>query len=57
MELSRTDLELLVQLVSEKYDQTFNEYRGDSNNGYNFSRLIDIQQLRKKIVDELNKKV
>jgi len=51
MELSTLDLDLLVEAIDNLYGKVYEDYK-QNNNPYNFSRVVDAEQLRKKLVEE-----
>ncbi len=48
MKLSIIDIDILIDLLNQEYENMFKTYKTRQDD-ITFSRLIDIQQLRKKL--------
>ena len=48
MKLTKIDLQILIEIINKEYEDVYFEYK-QKDNSQNFSRLIDIENLKRKL--------
>ena len=50
MKLTKIDLQILIEIINKEYEDVYFEYK-QKDNSQNFSRLIDIENLKRKLYE------